>query len=218
MGRASSTSGASLAALASLVEVDDEEALSRSGDEVVMIRRADELVRRSHERLSELVSAARSHGVSWQAIGDALDVSRQAAFKRFGTKDEGEKMTDQTTDLLDRTSDVFAQLDAGDYDAVRAHMTYTCGRALSKRKLMSVWDQVRSDSGQLEACVDVTVQTPDGRTALSKLANRHLSTGAIVQATLQHEAGDWIGRVAYNGAGKITGILIAPPGSRDLPF
>jgi len=127
-------------------------------------------------------------------------------------------MPEQTTDLLERTRDVFAHLDAGDYEAVRAHMTYTCGRALTKRKLMSVWDQVRSDSGRLEACVDMTAQTADGSTTLSKFANQHLNTGAIVQTTLRHEAGEWIGRVGYNGTGKITGILIAPPGSRDLPF
>lgn len=183
-----------------------------------MIRQADELVRRSRERLQELVSTARSHGVSWQEIGGTLGVSRQAAFKRFGTKSEGAMMAAPVTDLSDRTSAVFARLDAGDYEAVRAHMTYACGRALTKRKLMSVWDQVRSDTGRLEACVDSTVQTADGSTPLSTLANRHLSNGAIVQVTLQHEAGEWIGRVAYNGFGKITGILIAPPGSRDLPF
>lgn len=183
-----------------------------------MIRQADELVRRSRNLMQELVLTARSHGVSWQEIGGALGVSRQAAFKRFGTKDEGATMTAPVIDLAERTSEVFANLDAGDYEAVRAHMTYACGRALTKRKLMSVWDQVRSDTGRLEACVDSTVQTAEGSTPLSRLANRHLSTGPIVQVTLRHEAGEWIGRVAYNGSGKIIGILIAPPDSRDLPF
>ena len=191
---------------------------SSADDPLALIRQADELVRRSHERLNELVAAARAQGVSWQAIGDELGVSRQAAFKRFGAKHEGDTMTEQTTDLLERTSEVFAHLDAGDYEAVRAHMTYTCGRALTKRRLMSVAEEVRADSGRLEACVDLTAQTPDGSSALGRFANRHLSTGAIVQATLRHEAGEWIGRVAYNGAGRITGLLIAPPGTRDLPF
>ena len=207
----------SLADLAVLVETG-EEALSRPGDEVMMIRRADELVERSHERLNEWVSSARAHGVSWQAIGDALGVSRQAAFQRFDVKNERETTAEHTIDLLDRTHEVFRRLDAGDYAAVRTHMTYTCARALSKRRLMSVWNQVLRDTGRLEACVDATVQTADGSTTLSKLANRHLSSGAIVQVTLRHEAGEWMGRVAYNGSGKITGILIAPPGSSDLPF
>lgn len=217
MGRSSSTSGLSLAELASLVEDGGGETPPQPGDEVMLIRHADALLRGSHARLSELVSIARSHGVSWQAIGDALGVSRQAAFKRFST-DQGETMTEPTTDLLARTSRVFTQLDAGDYEAVRADMTYACGRALTKRKLMGVWDQVRSDSGRLEESIDATVRTADGSTAVSKFANRHLSTGAIVQVTLRHEAGEWIGRVAYNGSGKITGIIVAPPGSRDLPF
>lgn len=183
-----------------------------------MIRQSDELVRRARERLQELVAAARSNGVSWQDIGGVLGVSRQAAFKRFGAKGEGETGGAPAIDLSDRTSEVFEHLDAGDYEAVRAHMTYACGRALTKRKLMSVWDQVQSETGRLDACVNATVQTADGSTPLNKFANRYLSTGAIVQVTLRHEAGEWIGRVAYNGSGKITGILIAPPGSRDLPF
>lgn len=217
MGGSSSTSGLSLSELAALVEIGAGETPPQPGDEVTLIRHADALLRGSHARLSELVSIARAQGVSWQAIGDALGVSRQAAFKRFST-DQGETMTEPTTDLSARTSSVFAQLDAGDYDAVRADMTYACGRALTKRKLMGVWDEVRSASGRLEECVDATVRTADGSTAVSRFANRHLSTGAIVQVTLRHEATDWIGRVAYNGSGKITGIIIAPPGSRDLPF
>lgn len=214
----SSNGGLSLVDLASLVEAGGEQLQSSSDDEVRMIREADELVRRSRQRLHEMVSIARSHGVSWQEIGGTLGVSRQAAFKRFGSKDESETTAAQVTDLSERTREVFAHLDAGDYEAVRAHMTYTCARALTKRKLMSVWEQVRSDTGRLEACVDSTVQTADGSTPLSRLANRHLSAGAIVQVTLRHEAGEWIGRIAYNGSGKIIGILIAPPGSRDLPF
>lgn len=186
------------------------------------IRSADALTRASHSALTTIVVAARHAGVSWQVIGDALGVTRQAAFKRFGpateaTK-EGTDMTDQSIDLMERTRDVFERLNAGDYEAVRAEMTYTCARKLTKRTVMAVWDQVVRDTGQLEACDELTVRTPDGTNALGKFANRHLSTGAIVQTTLRHEAGDWLGRVAYNSSGKITGLLIAPLGAEDLPF
>lgn len=187
-------------------------------DDISAIRDADELARRSRERLLELVRGAHDRGASWQSIGDALGVSRQAAFKRFGRQNEEEPMSQQVIDLVDRTRGVFRDLDAGDYDAVRTHMTYTCARALSKRTLMRVWDGVVEDSGTLEACTDATVQTPDGATTVGKFLNRHLSTGAIVQTTLRHEAGEWIGRVAYNGTGKITGILIAPRGAQNLAF
>lgn len=127
-------------------------------------------------------------------------------------------MATQVINLIDRTRAVFESLDTGDYEAVRTQMTYACARMLSKRKVMGVWSEVVAATGRLESSADLTVQTPDGTNALNKLANRIFANGAVVQATLQHEAGEWIGRVAYNGAGKITGLLIAPPGSRDLAF
>jgi hypothetical protein len=193
-----------------------------TGDVVVMIRRADELVKLSESRLQESVAAARRRGVSWQSIGDALGVTRQAAFKRFSTATENvlerKDMAQLTIDLTHRTEEVFHNLDKGDYDAVKAHMTYTCSRVLSKRKMLGLRGNITTATGRLETCASTTVQTPDGRSSLEKITNRHLMGGAVVQTTLQHEAGEWIGRVAYNGAGKITGILIAPPDSRDLPF
>ena len=127
-------------------------------------------------------------------------------------------MTEQTVDLMERTREVFESLDAGDYEAVRAQMTYACARMLSKRKVTGVWNEVVAAAGHLQSSAELTVQTPDGTNALNKIANRVFANGAIVQTTLRHEAGEWIGRVAYNGSGKITGLLIAPPGSRDLPF
>lgn len=208
-----------LSALAATVE--EARAVGVPVDDAAAIRQADQLVRRSQARLVDLVVATRAAGVSWQAIGDALGVSRQAAFKRFGgavARPQEMEMGEQMIDLMDRTRAVFERLDAGDYEAVRTQMTYTCARTLSKRKIQGVWNQVVAETGRLESPSDLTVQTPDGANALSKFANRVLASGAIVQATLRHEAGEWIGRVAYNGSGKITGLLIAPPGSRNLPF
>lgn len=37
------------------------------------------------EALAHLVTDARERGITWQTIGDALGISRQAAFQRFGT-------------------------------------------------------------------------------------------------------------------------------------
>ncbi|MDN5901853.1 MAG: hypothetical protein L0L12_00760 [Corynebacterium casei] len=36
------------------------------------------------EALAHLVTDARGRGITWQTIGDALGISRQAAFQRFG--------------------------------------------------------------------------------------------------------------------------------------
>ncbi|QIM15713.1 hypothetical protein G7067_03645 [Leucobacter insecticola] len=207
-------SSPTLVALATLLEAGAD----APNEDIAMIQHADQLTRRSRELLHELVVAAREHGTSWQSIGDALGISRQAAFKRFSTQHEGELMSSHTIDLIERTHQVFKDLGAENYEAVRAHMTYTCARALTKRKIRGVWSQVTADSGQLTGCVDSTAQTPDGANALSKFANRRLIAGTVVQTTLQHEAGEWLGRVAYNNSGKITGLLIAAPGSENLAF
>jgi hypothetical protein len=189
------------------------------GDDIAAIEAADLLAERSQRRLHDVVASARVRGVSWQQIGDALGVSRQAAFKRFGSsaRDDAEGGGMGTIDLTQRTTDVFRRLDAGDYEAVRALMTYSCGRVLTKRKVMAVWNEVVSATGRLEGCDDLTVHTPDGRTTLERFVNRR-GAGAVVHATLRHEAGEWTGRVAYNADGRIVGLLVAPLHAENLPF
>lgn len=185
------------------------------------VRDAQELARRVDRALHDAVTGARYAGASWQAIGEVVGTTRQAAFKRFGGSADdvaGATGSGSTIDLGRRTVDVFERLAAFDYAGVRSLMTYTCGRALTKRKLMGVWSDVVSASGRLVACDGTIIRTPDGRTPLEKLANRQFIGGAVVETTLRHESGKWIGRVAYNGSGRITGILIAPPGATGLPF
>lgn len=214
---ASSPTTTSLVDLARRVEVGVGDR-GPSTDELDAIRLADELVRRSDVGLRQAVTTARSRGVSWQAIGGALGVSRQAAFKRFDLNDQRAEPEAYGVDLCQRTAGVFRSLDADAYDDVRALMTYACARALTRRKLMSVWAAVTASTGRLRTTGNPIVLTPEGATVVARFLNRHLSTGAIVQVALSHEAGEWIGRVAYNGAGRITGVLIAPLGARDLAF
>jgi hypothetical protein len=44
--------------------------------------------RRSAEdrKVADLVAASREAGISWQMIGDALGISRQAAWERYGKR------------------------------------------------------------------------------------------------------------------------------------
>ncbi len=39
------------------------------------------------ERITALVAAAREYGISWQQIGTALGISKQAAHERYGSLD-----------------------------------------------------------------------------------------------------------------------------------
>lgn len=180
-----------------------------------------DLAARAH--LEESVAVARARGVSWQEIGNAFDITRQAAFKRFGNKmttEPGEEGAGSPIiDLISRTEEVFEHLSRGNYASVKSLMTFTCSRALPKKKVMGVWDQVVADSGAFESCSNTTVQTADGTNVLAQKLNQYLAGGLIGQTQLNHEAGEWIGRVAYNGAGKVAGILIVHPLQKsNLPF
>ncbi|WP_291038392.1 hypothetical protein [Herbiconiux sp.] len=182
---------------------------------------AEELGREAQVQLQDAVTAARAHGVSWQSIGRTLGVTRQAAFKRFSLADDSPTNGDAdpaAIDLYARTATVFSSLAAGDFDAVKALMTFTCSRQLTRRKVMGVWAELEKSAGPFELCTDLVATTLDGRTIAEKILNRHLVGGVVIQTRLVHEKQDWTGRVAYNGSGRITGLLIVPLGATDLAF
>lgn len=181
---------------------------------------AEELGRLSEVRLRAAVQDARVHDVSWQSIGDVLKISRQAAFKKFSALHDESKeyldMTESTIDLIDRTESVFRSLSDGDFGAVKALMTYTCSRSLTKKKVVGMWDEMVQSTGRLESISNTVLQSADGRDIFERLVNRHLLIGVVGHTELHHEAGDWIGRVAYSDSGKITALLVAPVGSENL--
>lgn len=179
--------------------------------------------RAAQAHLENSVAVARARGVSWQDIGNAFGITRQAAFKRFGAAStaapEDKAMGNPIIDLTSRTEEVFEQLSKGDYGSVKSLMTFTCSRVLTRKKVMGVWAQIIADSGRFESCSNTTIQTADGTNVLAQKLNQYLAGGLTGQTQINHAEGEWIGRVAYNGAGKITGILISHPLQVDsLPF
>lgn len=62
-------------------------------DQLALVRRAAEADRVAGTLLHRSVAAARAGGHSWQAIGEVLGLTRQAAQQRFG-KDDGEEPGD----------------------------------------------------------------------------------------------------------------------------
>lgn len=194
-----------------------------TADHVEDIRLARCLEEAVELHLVRTVAVARARGVSWQAIGEVFGTSRQAAFKRFATGPTdptgADTMTRPLIDLQERTEQVFEHLSAGDYAAVKALMTFSTSRILTKKKVMAVWDQVLTTTGAFESCSETRIQTSDGRNVVLQQINQYLSGGLVGQTQLNHEAGEWVGRVAYNGTGKITGLLIVHPLQADnLPF
>lgn len=184
---------------------------------------AQRIERQAGEHLEDTVAVARTRGASWQDIGTALGISRQAAYKRFGategTAQGAAGASSPIIDLIARTEAVFTHLSRDEFAAVRAMMTFTCARALTKKKVMRVWRDAVDQSGAFLSCSGTTMQTADGSTVLAQKLNQYLAGGLTGQTLLQHEAGEWVGRVAYTGTGKIAGLLIVHPAqAANMPF
>ena len=64
-------------------ELDPANAVVDHTDDLRQIAAVSEAVRADEARLRETVEVARAHGRSWNQIGLALGVSRQAARQRF---------------------------------------------------------------------------------------------------------------------------------------
>lgn len=115
-------------------------------------------------------------------------------------------MSKPETDLAQRTEDVFRSLAADDFATVKAQMTFLCARLLTERKVMGVWRNVISRSGRWKSCSD---------TRIEGTARGH----SVGETHLNLESDQWLGKIAYNRMGKITGLLIVhPTEAENAPF
>lgn len=174
-------------------------------------------------RLSAAVTAARADGHTWQDIGDVLGVSRQAAFKRFGVVVDPQTAkpvaAHRSLDVPAFTTDVFTRLAAGDDPWIRERMTHACGRELTRRRIADVWHDVLDEVGELQDVTDVEAREIDGRTPLTLQGSGTAPLPAVGRALLNHEAGEMVGHVMINRAGKIAGLLLGPAQAEDTwPF
>jgi hypothetical protein len=166
---------------------------------------AAELKALTDQALRDAVEQARSHDVSWQMIGDVLGITRQAAFQRFRNPDDprgfNAMKTQNNTTLVPGAEAVYHHLAAGDYQSVARQMTFLAQRVLNEKKVMGVWSDVIAMAGNLESLGESFVR-PSG-------------SNVVVETPLLFEAGDFVGRIAYNRRNKITGMLILRP--EDVP-
>ncbi len=165
------------------------------------------------------MAAAHAAGASWADVGGVLGVSRQAAFKRFATTPDprtgapmGRRGAPAVAALAERA---FRLLADGDLRALRAMMTPDTAEVLDAGRIADTWARAVADTGPLVDAEVTGVRHPDG----TPLGAGETSTGTLVGVVrLACEAGEWEGRAACDGDGRLTGLLLCAPGAGGLPF
>ncbi|WP_349427838.1 DUF3887 domain-containing protein [Microbacterium sp. LWS13-1.2] len=152
---------------------------------------ADDVVR-------SVVQQAREAGATWQTIGDALGVSRQAAFQRYGKPVDprtGEPMN--TTPLSEATElarTVIHDLASGRWELVTERFDPAMRENLSEDALAAAWAQIVGSSGAFESQGDPVVTRAGDVT--------------VTNTPLSMEAGDYTARIAFRDDQTIAGLHI----------
>jgi hypothetical protein len=188
-------------------------------DGVDDVAAARERLDRARVDLQAAVDRARAQGRTWAQLGTTLGISRQAAFKRFGSARDprtGDTMEKSTArDVLELTERVFRLIDAGDYDALRPLMTDDTALVLTRDLVLDTWARAVADTGNLVECRHTAVELPDGTPVE---AGEPILGSVIGHTVLECEAGRWFGRVALDPDRRVVGILVIPPDHGDVPF
>lgn len=119
------------------------------------------------------------------------------------------------TPLVALTERVFTLLDAGDHPALQELMNEQTARELTRGVVLGTWAQVVAESGNLTGCRETRLEAPDG----TVLDPANATLGLVVgHTTIDCEAGEWWGRVAFDADQRIAGLLVVPIDTPDLPF
>lgn len=185
------------------------------------IQRAQAAIERAKNDLTLAVRRAREEGHTWAAIGETLGMSRQAAFKRFGevinpvtgTHITGAPMS--LSELTQATERVFTLISTAAYDELESLMHPDVKTELPASVIADTWNRVLADIGSLESFTDTHVTFPAGE----RIEEDAAILGTVVGVTtLQCEAGEAMGRVAFDEERRVVGLLMVEPGHEPLPF
>jgi hypothetical protein len=193
-------------------------------DPLADIEKAQRAVEHSQLQLHRRVDAARSAGITWAQIGTTLNMTRQAAFKRFGKPKDpttGETMQPQPAATVKAiTESFFRDIAAGDEAATMAALHPDAD--LTWDEIITVWKQCVGEHGALEGFGPTTVVAPgegaphaDTEAWKQDTSMLGISVGVT---TIQQEAGELMGRVAVDPQGRVVGVLYRPTDATDYPF
>ncbi|MGN8048187.1 DUF3887 domain-containing protein [Curtobacterium sp. 22159] len=149
--------------------------------------------------LAAAVAEARRAGVTWQQVGAALGISRQAAFQRFNRSTPApsigeELVTDAESIAIDRASSVIDDLTSGSWDAVVDRFDDAMRARLQADGLSAAWSQVVASVGAFDHREETVVTRASGYT---------ITTTPLVFATDACTA-----RISFRDDGRITGLFI----------
>lgn len=134
--------------LASRVLTSGDDWAATIGRAVSIQSAADDVVR-------AVIQQARDSGATWQVIGDALGVSRQAAFQRYGKPIDprtGEPMnTTPLTGAAQLATSVIRDLATGRWENVTAQFDPTMRDGLPAEALAAAWAQIVGLAGAFES-------------------------------------------------------------------
>lgn len=179
--------------LAARILTDGDHFAEAIGSSLKIQASADEVVR-------AVVQQARERGTTWQAIGDALGVSRQAAFQRYGKPIDprtGELMnTTPLTDAAELAQAVVDDLVAGRWASITERFDPTMRDGLSEDALAAAWSQIVGLSGAFESRGEATVS--------------RASDVTVTSTPLSMEAAEYSARIAFRDDRTIAGLHILP--------
>ncbi|KAB1644925.1 hypothetical protein [Gulosibacter chungangensis] len=185
------------------------------------IQQAQQALGDAKANLKATVQRARRDGHTWAEIGTALNMTRQAAFKRFGEVTnpatgkiiKGALMSiEQITKLTER---VFELISAGKYDELEPLIHPDVREELPASLIAETWARVLAEVGAKESLSDSHVALPAGERILE---DTQLIGTVVGVTTINCEAGEVMGRVAVDDQLRIVGLLLVSPEHTPLPF
>jgi hypothetical protein len=171
---------------------------AESLDPVTAVRACVEVQSQVTALVAAAVEQAREAGATWQEIGEALGVSRQAAFQRFGKPIDprtGEPMdTIPLAEAVALAEEVIDNLSAGRWDEVVERFDSQMRDRLGSEGLAAAWTQVIGLAGAYER---------RGEVESARAADLTITT-----TLLAFEAGDFAARISFHDDHTIAGLYI----------
>lgn len=179
--------------------------LNSGNDPIELIRAADQIRYGAEALMTAAVQQAREAGRTWQEIGQALGVSRQAAFQKYGKPIDprnGEVMnTNPLPDAVELARAVIDDHAHGRWASITERFDDTMRAGLTEEGLAEAWAYLAGLAGAYESHGDTDAVRAGDYT--------------ITNTPLAFEAGDFVARVTFRDDRTIAGLYILNPDAAE---